>query len=217
MFVVYAIRGPKGVYIGQTRNFERRQKGHLHLARTSAHPRRRYIHNAIAKHGVEHFSFERICSALTHADVLECEKQIIAQEAKAGQHLYNLTPGGEGWPPGKPFSPEHIEKLRKASTGRKCSEASRQKISQRHKNKSLSLEHKAKLAIAHLGKKLSRQHRINIKQALQGRKHNGPPVYARALSKGPAAHKKFHQTRTLNCVTKKLTQRILQLHTKGSN
>lgn len=58
----------------------------------------------------------------------ECERFWIATLASLGCDLTNRTPGGEGQPPGYKPSPEAIEKIRKATTGKKRTEEQKSRL-----------------------------------------------------------------------------------------
>lgn len=109
------------------------------------------------------------------------EKEFIAlygrQDIGSGT-LVNLTDGGRGL---YNASPDTIEKVRKASTGRKptlgmkFSEETKHRMREAQLGKTLSDDHKKKISLAHIGKvghskgkKLSTEHRLKISNSLKG-------------------------------------------------
>jgi group I intron endonuclease len=108
-------------YVGMTcMPLVRRWRGHKDLARPGSKSRTA-ISNAIRKYGKGTFKIEHIASLLPHLtrkDLEETERQVIAQEGTFGHGGYNMTPGGDGVPPGTPCAmkgkklpPEHVAKL----------------------------------------------------------------------------------------------------------
>ncbi|HOV78263.1 MAG TPA: hypothetical protein PLS24_09550 [Sedimentisphaerales bacterium] len=71
---------------------------------------------------------------------------------------------------GRRHTPESVEKIRAASTGRKMPDSMRAKTSARRKGQPLSLEQKEKLAASHRGKTLTAEHRAKIAASTKSRK-----------------------------------------------
>ena len=98
------------VYIGQTKDKARRWKQHQYFAKHAEHPAAQYIHRAMAKHGVENFTFEIIDCALNHwqANCLEINYIKQYDSLATNGKGYNVEKGGNN----SPASPEVIAKLK---------------------------------------------------------------------------------------------------------
>lgn len=114
-------------------------------------------------------------SNMTKEDAIALEIELIRELNSQGHDLLNCTSGGDGI---LNMSEESLEKLRKASTGRKHSPEVRKKMSDAKKGKPtwnsgipMSAEAKRKLSDAKKGKKLSEEHKKKIGEANKGRKH----------------------------------------------
>lgn len=86
------------VYIGQSIKPEYRWYQHKsHSAEGSDH--KQYIHHAIAKYGVENFTFEIIATCRSQEDANEVESVLIQQyNSRDKQFGYNIKPGGNNAP-----------------------------------------------------------------------------------------------------------------------
>ena len=99
------------VYIGQTVNDKNRWIAHKSYAKNSEETGQ-YIHRAMAKYGVENFTFDVIATCKTQEDADEAESILINQyDSKNKEHGYNIKPGGNT----APHSEETKEKLRQAT------------------------------------------------------------------------------------------------------
>lgn len=108
---------------------------------------------AIDKYGADSFSIEQIASATNWADLQELERRAIEQYGTlaADGRGYNQTRGGEGGGDcsrGLKRSPEHIEAMRKAHTGKIVSAETRKLISEAMARRVLSEESLAALSSA---------------------------------------------------------------------
>lgn len=111
-------------YIGQTvQTLEHRVRGHR------THKRRSAIGNAVKKYGIESFDQRILLYAGSHEELDYYEEQLIARLNTQRPNGYNIKLGGNVHR-GMAHTPEAIEKIRQASTGRLHSEATKQKISQ---------------------------------------------------------------------------------------
>lgn len=99
------------IYIGQSAKPEYRWYQHKsHSAEGSDH--KQYLHNSMAKYGVENFVFEIIVTCRTQEDANEIEAILIEQyNSRDKQFGYNIKPGGNN----APHAEETIEKIRKAT------------------------------------------------------------------------------------------------------
>lgn len=200
------INGKK--YVGQSIDIERRWKDHR--TRKDDAP----IHLAIQKYGVDNFSFS-ILQECKREELNKLEVFFIEKLGTFGKGGYNLNRGGNTCPEdfelsrrekiskackgrvgsrtGCHLTDAEKENLRKASLGKKLSEETKMKISQKSKmfwesltpeerkqlgekigkaniGKHLSSETKEKLRQANLGKKQSLETRMKRSESLKGKK-----------------------------------------------
>lgn len=149
---VYMHKSPNGkIYIGQTNNIKSRW-------RKSAYDQCTHFYNAICKYGWENFQHKVLFDNLTFEDANLIEIDLIFYFKKQGISL-NITDGGQG------------------SSGRKHSEISKMKISERLKgkpgwNKGILMreESKIKLSESLTGRHLSEEHKQKIKNNWNGGK-----------------------------------------------
>jgi group I intron endonuclease len=87
-----------------------------HLKEVISGKRKRAIHFAIKKYGINSFIINHIASSKNLEDLLDTEKALIKQHNTQVPNGYNLTAGGEGLF-GYKFSPESIEKMRISHRG----------------------------------------------------------------------------------------------------
>lgn len=104
------------IYVGKTGNFARRRQRHIYAALGQASEKKFYIHRAMAKHGVENFTFSILQEFVDEERCNEAEKYWISFFNSKNPKLgYNLTEGGEG------------------NSGRIISDETRLKMSESHK------------------------------------------------------------------------------------
>ena len=149
-------KSPNGkIYIGQTNNIKSRW-------RKSAYEQCPHFYNSICKYGWNNFQHKILFANLTFEDANLIEVDLIFYFKKQGVSL-NITDGGQG------------------SSGRKHSEASKKKMSERLKgkpgwNKGISMreESKIKLSKSLTGRHLSEEHKLKIKNNWHGGKPAKP-------------------------------------------
>lgn len=97
MEYIYSIRhkDTKKRYIGRSINPEQRLFQHKSDAKSKTRKTHSYLHNAIAKHGIEAFEFEVIAGTRSE-DVGDLEKYYIRWYQTLAPLGYNLREGGEG-------------------------------------------------------------------------------------------------------------------------
>jgi group I intron endonuclease len=104
-------------YVGITVNARKRWNTHRWLANAGRRSNQ-LLHRAMAKHGLDTFTFEVVACSRTWAAGAEAERHMIEQ---FGSHVsrggYNLTLGGEG-PLGRPCSQAARAKIGAANAGR---------------------------------------------------------------------------------------------------
>lgn len=83
-------------YIGRTsKTLKQRWLRHCNEAQRTTHPNI-VLHNAIRKYGKEVFRAELLARFMDTDELLEGERLFIAAHLLSGEHLYNLTRGGDG-------------------------------------------------------------------------------------------------------------------------
>ena len=169
--LVYLIQNKinRKVYIGQTtKSLHHRRE---HIASAKSRRSKRYLQNAIVKHGAENFEVQHLANASTKDELDNLEKVfIVLFRSKDKKYGYNLTGGGDGVLGFQPSnetrkkmslarkayrqSPETIAKAAAARCGQKRSEEIRIKFRLAQKNRPpISEETREKMRIAKLGKK----------------------------------------------------------------
>jgi group I intron endonuclease len=99
------------VYIGQTIKPEYRWYQHRSYAQKE-NKHKQYIHSAMAKYGVDNFTFEVIATCKTQEDADEIESILILQyNSRSKEYGYNLKAGGNS----SPHSEETKQKQREAT------------------------------------------------------------------------------------------------------
>ena len=116
------------IYIGKTRNIEKRFRTHCSLFSHSC------ISGAIKKYGHENFSIKQIDRAKSIRELNDKEKKWIKFYNCISPNGYNLTKGGDGI--SNP-SEEIRNKIRIAKTGKRASKETRRKMSAKRIGKTL--------------------------------------------------------------------------------
>ena len=161
------------IYIGKTYDVNARWEKHVKIATNREEKAYQYLHKSINKYGADNFTIEKLEENLTEQESFEREifwiKTLNSKNPDVGM---NLTDGGEGasglkWSEdsrekirgsnnhnfGK-ITPDDVkEKLKISSTGRKLSTEAKLKISETHKNKTISDEQKNQLSELNSGEK----------------------------------------------------------------
>jgi len=158
-------------YVGQhgKENPKRRFREHINYAkRGSQFP----LYRAMRKHGVDAFTFERLCTCpienLTNMEAYYAE--IFESYVWDSPGGYNAVWCSESPMLGVKLSPEAIEKMRQAKLGKKMSPEAIEKMRQAHLGMKMSPEAIAKRTQARLGRKLSPEHIEKMRQANLGKK-----------------------------------------------
>ena len=132
------------------------------------------LKKAISKNGEDKFKVDilEFCSSIDAMN--QAESKWVNQEWIDSVHSYNITLGGcggHGLPVNKGYKPtaETVEKIRKSSTGRKHSEATKAKIRQYHIDNPPTAEQSAKMSAANTGKIVSDDARNKMKESWKTR------------------------------------------------
>ena len=143
MFYIYKITNKinSKIYIGKTNDLYQRMHSHLSTARNGAtnyfyqdNGKYNYIHRAITKYGENNFSFDIIDQHENEEIIFQMEKAYISEYQSTNRSLgYNLTEGGEG------------------SSGRKQTEAAKQKIREKAIGRLHTDETKEQMSLSRAG------------------------------------------------------------------
>ena len=124
--------------------------------------------NKFEKYGWDNIKHEVLFENLTKEEAEEKEKELIALYDSSNRNFgYNIEKGGKA---GDRFTPEIIEKMRKAALGRTVSAETRAKISKAHKGRIFSEETKKKISQAKMGKTVSEETRRKLSEINKGNK-----------------------------------------------
>lgn len=184
-YVVYChtnrINGKK--YIGKSCNVNARWSGdgreYLYKGRNKPTT---VFANAIKKYGWDSFEHIILRDCLTNEEACYWESYYIDLyktnvNIYGSKYGYNMTSGGDG-SPGRKYSEEAIEKMRKSHLGYQPSEETRQKLSNALRGRKLSEDTKKKIgernSLILKGRKLSPEHVEKIREA--GRKRGLPEL-----------------------------------------
>lgn len=127
-----------------------------------------YFYNAIKKYGWDNIRHEVLFENLTKEEAEEKEKELIALYDSSNRNFgYNIEKGGKA---GDRFTPEIIEKMRKAALGRTVSAETRAKISKAHKGRVFSEETRRKISQASIGRTVSEETRLKLSKINKGNK-----------------------------------------------
>ena len=167
--VIYRIYHKESMksYIGKTIHPDVRIHNHF-----SGRGKSPAIKNAIKKYGENTFVVEILERNVPEVLLSKLEILYIRFYNSVAPHGYNLTEGGEG---GKCSleTRQKIAKLNKGENnpnyGKKRSEKTRQKISEAHKGKTLSIEHRRKISEIQKGKTHSDETRRKMSESQKGR------------------------------------------------
>jgi group I intron endonuclease len=123
---------------------------------------------AIEKYGRKNFTRATLAEFNSIEEAYIAEAELVTQEFVNQEDTYNISLGGRGGGIQTPEIKAKISAANKGNTyniGRKHSEESRAKISERNKGKPKSEEHKAKMSSANIGKKHSAETRLKLSAA----------------------------------------------------
>lgn len=156
------------IYVGQTcQNLDRYLRSDVTRALLNGEDRKPHLYNAIRKYGEAAFVIRSLVEAFDKEQADKLEQFFIrtleTQDKKIG---YNIAAGGSGsFGYTRTFSDEHRAKLAAIWTGRKHTEATKEKMRLASIGKPKSAEHRAKLSKAKMGIKMgpfSEEHRSNM-------------------------------------------------------
>lgn len=120
-----------------------------------------FFYRAIEKYGWDNFNHIILHEKLSENQA-KCQEMFWIKLYKSENISYNATNGGDG-SRGIPMPETTREALKKANTGRVCSEETKKKISESEKGKHCSEENKQLYRALYTGKKLSEEHKEKIR------------------------------------------------------
>lgn len=179
VYIIHNILNNK-VYIGKTKNLQKRWKKHIKIALGKRIVEKFFIHKAIAKYGVNNFTFSILQSFHNENDCSAAEIYWINFfKSKFKNYGYNLTAGGEGCNGrmvsnetrkkqsikafGRKHTLETIEKLKLINIGKIPSNL--EQLKKINIGKKLSLKHKQKISKARDGIVFTKEHKENISKS----------------------------------------------------
>lgn len=157
------------MYIGQTKHPSNRWYAHKWQA---VNKPIQIIHLAMAKYGIENFSYEIIAASKDQDSINEAEIICIEQyNCTAGNNGYNYERGGKN----RPKSEEWKKKISEMRRGHFVSEETKNKISKSNKGKhfighKFSDQARKKMSLAAKGRPKSKEHRRKMSEAAKNRK-----------------------------------------------
>jgi len=164
-FITHNLTGQ--VYVGYTVQAKNRWERHKEKVFCDRPQERFYIHKAIAKHGVDNFTYELIEK---YDDLEECKQAeifYIEYLRTIGAKMYNLTRGGEGCT-GRIISEETRKKIGNAHRGTKHSDKTKQLLSEKQLGKRVPFISVEKAASKRRGEILNEERRKIISESTRG-------------------------------------------------
>jgi group I intron endonuclease len=175
-------------YVGKTKtSIEKRFKRHCYLSKTV----NTFLYKAMRKYGIENFYAELLEETMDLFSLNELEKKYIL----IMNPRYNMTEGGDGGDTSSSIAYKNYMKMRSQQIsgennpfyGKKHTEETKIKISERKKGTIVSEETKEKLRKKNLGKKMSKE---SIEKTVSANSKtyylidpNGNPITVKNLSK----------------------------------
>ncbi|MDQ2718241.1 MAG: NUMOD3 domain-containing DNA-binding protein [Bacteroidota bacterium] len=191
---IYLIESPNGrIYIGQSVDIFKRWKSYKKLSNCKSQIK---LYRSLKKYGVENHSFHI---------AFECSEEDLNKEERFYQEVFDVC-GKEGLNckltetddrSGK-MSPEACKKISVAMKGKKgfwegkkMSFEAKKKMSEKAKNKKLTVEHKAKFN--YKGKEHTDEWKKNISQINKGKKHSDETKQKIGLAQKGRKHSEEHK------------------------
>ena len=164
------------VYVGQTRNFNKRKSGHIRRSfKENSVDYNCHFHRAIRKYGINVFKWEILCDKIPIEYLNEYERFYICFEG-AFSCGYNSTSGGDD---NKEISDQVRLKMSNSHLGKSHSQETKNLMSLNHADVSgennpnfhrkFSQTTKQRMSQAHIGKKLSENIKRKISEIHKGR------------------------------------------------
>ena len=167
MTTIYKIKSPSGkVYIGQTWNYKKRMSGYKNMS-CKRQPK---LYNSFIKYSIDNHSFtivHELPKDVTQEILDTYEQFYIDQYKSCGIELMNVREAGSH---GK-HSAESIEKIKSINKGRKHSEETRKKMSDRMRGNTIRL-----------GKSMSEETKLKMGKSQKGRTHSAETKLKMSMS-----------------------------------
>jgi hypothetical protein len=197
------------IYIGQSIQYKSRVSSHIYSKDNT------YFHRSIRKYGVENFGFCIIHDNIDTMWLDDWEIYYINKYNSTDKNVgFNMTEGGGG-SHGLKRTEETCKKISEAQTGRKVSEETRKKMSERiiteetrkkmseaRTGRKVSEETLKKISEAQTGRKVSEETRKKISESKKGKKHSEETL--KKISESNKGKKHSEETR------KKISKRVVQ-------
>jgi len=191
MVTIYKISSPSGkIYIGQTWNFKRRISNYKNLT-CKRQPK---LYNSFLKYGVDNHEFmilHELPEDITQTILDNYEQFYMDQFRDCNIELINIREAGSR---GK-HSAESVEKLRKANTGRKCSEEFKKKRSEFMMGNTIRLgssaseETRLKMGKSRKGRVHSEETKLKMRNSALGKKKS--PEHVRKVTESRMRNQKL--------------------------
>lgn len=151
------------IYIGLTKNPKRRWQQHKSDAKGKC---KQYIHHAMAKYGIDNFTFEIISSHKILEDADRHEISLINQyNTRNKQYGYNIAVGGEHGMLGFHHSDDAKKKMSESRKGYKPSIETRQKMSKSRSKVIITDEWAQNISKSNKGKIISQETKDKMSKA----------------------------------------------------
>lgn len=161
------------LYVGKTRmTLRRRWNAHCFNAKNGSHI---VLHCAIRKYGADNFDVREICRCDNPEELNQIEIAEISRLRSNEYHNgYNRTIGGDNGGSFKGMRHSEATKLKMSERhkGKTFSEETRRRMSEAWKHRTISDATKLKMSLSHKGLKKSPLHLKRIGDALRGRKRS---------------------------------------------
>ena len=167
-------------YVGQTKNFYKRYNSHIYSSYDKNSNRHNVpFHKAIRKYGIDNFQIDILIDNIqTKEEMNELEKSLICffNTLCKNNMGYNVAEGGES---GNPFAGKTDDEMakfrdecRERNLGKKLSEETKKKISEKNKKMFFSEEHRRKINESKKGKKRQGEWIEKMAEKKRGSKHS---------------------------------------------
>lgn len=164
-------------YVGSSSDIISRFHGHRSALRLGKHKNGR-LQNAWNKYGKEAFVFEVICLT-SESDKIPVEQRLLDGAFGSGEDLYNISPVADGGLTGRKHTEESKQKISEKATGRKLSEEHKRKIAEGGRGRKHSEETKAKMSASNKGVIRSPETLKRMSEAQMGKKRSQESIEKR--------------------------------------
>lgn len=157
-------------YVGSSSNILHRFHTHRSALKLGKHENA-YLQNAWNKYGEEAFVFEIICET-TEDNKRVSEQRLLDGAMVSGEKLYNISPIADGGMTGRRHTEESKRKMSEKAKGRKLSEERCRQIAETSRGRKHSEETKAKISAGNKGVLRSVETLRRMSEAQMGKKRS---------------------------------------------